>query len=329
MKLSVIIPNYNNERFLLECLESLEKQNLKDFEIIIIDDGSTDKSINIINEYQSKTKLNLKVFRQFNMNASIARNKGIEMSSGEFIYFLDSDDYLNDNSLEKMISNIEDSDLVIGNYNIVDEDSNKISDYVVENFIENYDDNVYKFCNISPVPSNKLYRKTIIEENNLYFANVRVGQDLNFFLKYISVCKKIKIIDEYIYNYRIVQTGMSLNKSYNMFDIYYSFKNIKEYYHLLNKDKEYNKYIVNEEYIHYHYQMTKLLRFKSKKIRKSIFNFFTEQINQIDLSNAVYNKELKIKKIKFEIEKIFAFLFTSNLFYNIVCFIRGQKKGKQ
>ena len=107
-KVSVIIPVYNVEKYLSECIDSVLRQSLSDMEIICIDDGSTDGSAQILEEYRKKDR-RIKVIHQKNAGASAARNAGIANASGEYIYFLDSDDYIDPAALE-FLSNEMDKD---------------------------------------------------------------------------------------------------------------------------------------------------------------------------------------------------------------------------
>ncbi len=101
-KISVIIPTYNKEKYLNECLDSVINQTLKEIEIICVNDGSTDNSLTILKEYEKKDK-RIKIINQENSGVAIARNRAMDISKGEFIAFLDSDDkIINDNSLENL-----------------------------------------------------------------------------------------------------------------------------------------------------------------------------------------------------------------------------------
>ena len=225
--ISVIIPVYNSAKYIENTLISLEQQTMKKFEVILINDGSKDESVSIIKKYIDKSKMDIKLINQFNQNAAVARNRGIEIAKGKFLYFIDSDDYLtDDNIFEKMINEIQDNELLIGNYYYIDLNNNKIGKYKYENDLLNYN-NKYKYSNISPVPSNKLFKTEIVKKNNLYFGNVRIGQDLNFFLKYLKFCNTIKCSNEIFYNYRIVSNGMTKKINNNILDIYNSFQDIK------------------------------------------------------------------------------------------------------
>ena len=92
-KISVIIPIYNSEKYLEECLDSILNQTLKDIEIICVDDGSTDNSLTILENYAQRDK-RIQIFSQQNLHAGIARNHGLEKASGEYVHFMDSDDLL-------------------------------------------------------------------------------------------------------------------------------------------------------------------------------------------------------------------------------------------
>ena len=184
-RVSVIIPNYNAGRYIDKCINSVLNQTYKNIELIIIDDGSIDESLNIIKEYSNKYK-NILVMRQQNLNASIARNRGIENASGRYLMFIDSDDILYPDAIKKMVEIIEkdESDMVIGNFYVIDE-----RDILKEKCIFTEEDRVEDkpiiLNKIAPNPSNKLYRLDIIEKYNIVFGNVRIGQDLNFYLKYL------------------------------------------------------------------------------------------------------------------------------------------------
>lgn len=109
---SVIIPVYNVENYLKECLDSVLNQTYKNIEVIVINDGSTDKSLHILEDYSSKFN-NIKIIDQENSGQSVARNKGLENAKGKYIYFLDSDDYILPDTLKKLIKKLEMNNLDI------------------------------------------------------------------------------------------------------------------------------------------------------------------------------------------------------------------------
>ena len=115
--ISIIVPVYNAERYLGHCLESIIGQTYKKIEIILLDDGSTDNSGKICDEYALKDN-RVKVFHTENKGPSAARNKGIENSNGEFIFFVDADDFIKSNALDLLIGNYHQTkaDIIIGDF---------------------------------------------------------------------------------------------------------------------------------------------------------------------------------------------------------------------
>ena len=106
-KVSVIVPVYNVENYLKECLDSIVNQTLKDIEIILINDASTDSSLSICQEYSNNDDRVLIINNEKNLNAGVSRNNGLSIAQGEYIYFMDSDDFLELNALEKVINIME------------------------------------------------------------------------------------------------------------------------------------------------------------------------------------------------------------------------------
>ena len=126
VKVSVIVPVYNVEKYLRECLESLVNQTLKEIEIICINDGSDDSSLEVLNEYASKDS-RFKIISQQNQGQGIARNKGIDIANGEYLQFVDPDDWVETNMLEKLynFANKNNSNVVRFNYSNYNDYSGK------------------------------------------------------------------------------------------------------------------------------------------------------------------------------------------------------------
>ena len=301
-KVSIIIPNYNGEKYIDKCLNSINNQVYDNIEVIVIDDGSRDNSLDIISKYKKTIKFDFKLVKQFNQNASVARNRGIELAKGDFIYFLDSDDELYDeNSIMNLVSKIKGNDLVVANYEVVDEMGNFIKNYSVNDNLLDFPDK-YKYARVSPVPSNKLFLKSVIDKYNIYFSNVNIGQDLNFYLKYLSVCKKIKTIDLNVYKYRIVSNSITRSCSLNFMSIFDSFKRVEEFYNVNGMNGDYCKYITCVAAEHYRQQFSKVLNFKKRCERKMLFSFFDYCVKyNADIctnKNDYYKKQIKIYYLK-------------------------------
>lgn len=127
-KISIIIPAYNVEDYIEKCLLSVFNQNYKDYEVIVINDGSTDNTLNIIKKFK-----NIKLINQKNKGLSMARNTGVKNSLGEYIFFLDSDDYISPHFLEDISKKINDEDIIRFQINVLDDE--KITPYPEEEFI--------------------------------------------------------------------------------------------------------------------------------------------------------------------------------------------------
>lgn len=224
-KVSVILPVYNAENYIQKCIESILNQSYSNIELIIVNDGSVDNSKIIIDEY-SELDERIKKFHIDNSGPSFARNLGIDSAVGEFILFVDADDYINRNMIKELVSMINDeSDLVICGYksDFPDRTESKRLDY---DFMENNHLNKKQFLEHFGVlfryyyinyPWNKLYRTSIIIENRIQFDNsIKWGEDLIFNLEYFKYCNAFSFVkkDLYVYNQNNVS---SITSNYNKF----------------------------------------------------------------------------------------------------------------
>lgn len=217
--ISIIIPIYNVEKYLRECLDSILNQTFQNFEIICVDDGSTDKSLEILEEYKNRDERFI-LLKQEHEGAGSARNKGIEFARGKYIQFLDSDDYFEPDMLEELYNHAEkyDADMVVCSSRKVDDQKN-----IVEsgNPISPINTNItprekpfcwkdFKediFCLFNVPAWNKLYLKELIVSNNLAFQNLTSCNDVAF--GHISkICaKRIVVFNKELVNYRCGRRG--------------------------------------------------------------------------------------------------------------------------
>lgn len=209
-KFSIIIPVYNSEKYLDRCILSCINQTYKNFEIILIDDGSSDNSLKICNKYKNIDN-RINVIHNKNEGVSIARNIGIENSEGKYIVFVDSDDFIEQDMLEKLenLLNKQKTECII--YNL----DNMLKSKAV--YGEEINNILIKLI-ISEVinsPCNKVYIRDIIEKNNIRFEkNVKIGEDLLFNVLYISKIKGFYLLNENFYNYS-KENKQSLTLKYN------------------------------------------------------------------------------------------------------------------
>lgn len=314
---SVIIPNYNSEHYLKKCIESVEKQTYGNIEVIVVDDGSTDVSVAEM-EQMCAAYNNISVFRQSNLNAAMARNRGLEVAKGKYLLFLDSDDILYEDGVFRLVTAAErcQADLVIGNYHEIDTSDRLISECRVVNLPADRLDPM-TIVGTVPNPSNKLYVKAVVDANDLVWGNVRIGQDLNFFLKYLSCCKNVSTIASYIYGWRKVQGSISNSYNFKIFDIAESFKDTKHFYCLHGKEELYTKYVSAIEYRHYYLQMEKQKYYPDKRMKKAIVAYFSVILRDVDLTGSenidtyqsdIIKCRLKLLLKHFYISKLYAIL---------------------
>lgn len=255
---SVIVPVYNAEQFLARCLNSVLNQSYEKLEVILINDGSTDNSQKICEEFAEKD-VRVKLINQENSGPSVARNKGIDLANGKYISFVDADDYLEKNMIEKMINYIEqDVELVISGYNRIfkKDDVNEIQEInyyhiinmTFDDFLQRFDV-LFKDYYINYL-WNKLYLNEIIKTNNINFnKSINWGEDLIFNIEYLNYCNEISIISNSLYNY-IDFNEDSITNNYNI-NIYYNRKEMyQEVRSFLLKNNAYkaNKEIVENKY---------------------------------------------------------------------------------
>ncbi len=197
---SIIVPVFNEERHLPECLESVIKQTLDDIEIVVVNDCSTDNSQAIINDYSEKDSRIRLVSHDYNRGLGEARNTGFDSSSGKYIYFLDSDDSLPIDSIETLysVANEIGSDLVLGGFNSkIDVDSSFVKCNLYNVSITNYPDLLYNHSAL-----NKLISRSSLLESGIRFIPPRYAEDILFSLKLNLALSSISIITKKTYNYR-------------------------------------------------------------------------------------------------------------------------------
>lgn len=227
-KVSVIVPVYNVERYIKECLDSLISQSYKNIEIILIDDGSIDNSGQICDVYASKYN-NLKVIHKDNEGLGFARNTGLKNASGDFIMFMDSDDYLDSDLIEVLVDEIKSfgADVCKSGFRRITNKKDVISETCYQDeFFDNKESVKFNFLPriIGSSPNKKdsfepsccasLYRAKIFTENKIRFFSERqfISEDLIFNLDYLLFSYKVRVISKIGYNYRINLN--SLTKSY-------------------------------------------------------------------------------------------------------------------
>lgn len=221
---SIIVPIYNSEKFLFECVQSVVRQSYQNIEVILVDDGSTDKSGIICDRLAAKDN-RIKVIHQENSGAGAARNTGIKQARGEYIQFVDSDDTLSPEITETLIKGIKQIKNGMSVCSIdmqtayQKEEWKKVQPYQVDGPLSIkdylYQLSKYKSGVFFGSPDNKLYITEILRTNSIYFEErEHIGEDFIFNMKYLMYIEEIYIFSNCLYHYRYNNVSLS-NQSYN------------------------------------------------------------------------------------------------------------------
>ena len=191
-KVSIIVPVYNAEKFIDKCIQSLINQTYQNIEIILSNDGSKDNSLKKIKDWEKKYPDKIKCESHKNQGVGMTRNKGIALATGDYLTFVDSDDYLDDNFIETLVNNIDDCDIIVSGYKRVTEDGKLL----FERLIGKTSWAPYRQLVIWA----KLYKTELIKNNNISFNKLKTAEDVVFSMTTYSKTKKIKTIKYAGYN---------------------------------------------------------------------------------------------------------------------------------
>lgn len=296
MKLSVIIPCYNVEKYLSKCIDSVIDNHLEDLEIILVNDGSKDNTINIINDYKNKYPNIIEVIDQKNQGLSMARNAGIEKATGDYITFLDSDDYVDNDFYRKLMDKVKEYqyDIVVADVKMIYIDHDIIVNLGIEKDCKTKEEVKELMPTLYPAACNKIYRKEFIKE--FKFKKGVWFEDVEFLYKIFPNIESIGLVKDTYYNY--LQREGSITYVYNekLYDFAYNLNGVIDYY----KEKNlYDDYKHEIEYVYVRYLFAtfikRLAKSKNKKEFNKGFNFVMESVRE-KFPNYKKNKYLVGKK---------------------------------
>ena len=284
-KFSIIIPVYNIEKYIDETINSILSQKYTDFELIVIDDGSKDNSGKICDKYKKDAKV--KIVHQQNAGVSAARNKGLELATGDYILFVDGDDYLEKNALSTISENLNDNDMVIYSFR---------EKYIKKSYQKKVTENIKKENNYEVIKKvlsnqyggyifNKVFKKSIIDKRKIRFdRNIHMCEDMVFVLEYLQFSKDIIFIPDMLYNYRMRKTSAVWQKNEKYMTIFEAYENIRKLLMKNNLSDEELNYKIAFSYC--------LLKKTQREIVEKKYNFnFKSYIK----NNKSIKKDLKIK----------------------------------
>lgn len=322
-KISVILPVYNVENYLRENLDSIFNQSYSNYEVIAVNDGSTDSSLNILNEYKERYKDKLIIINQSNGGISNARNNGLKKASGDYIIFLDSDDFIDLDMFKDMISlaSKDDSDIVISDIEFYWE-NNKDKNFIMYGLTNRFKvDNIHKKALLSSLGVwNKLIKKSFYDSLNVSFKEGSLYEDIEVITYLLAKANKISYLPKVKLYYRQRDNSIMTFRNDKCKDIYNVL--IDTYNRFLNNDlldtyHDEIEYLFIENLLLYgQYRFLMLDDYKEMiiKCKKMIKEYFPNYLNN------PYFKQLSIK------DKIFIRFnnsFTCGLFRNYMT--RGTK----
>lgn len=238
-KISVVVPIYNVEYYLRRCIESIINQSYKNLEIILVDDGSPDACPEICDDYVKKDD-RIKVIHQENSGVSVARNNGIKLATGEYLVFVDGDDFLEFNMIEECVNIVEKNNLDILLFDWYDDFGyKKIKKFLSKNYLKNRD-MVFQGILWDKIPSypwNKFFRRSLW--NNVQFFENTTFEDLAVMPEVFDKAEKIGYLNKHLYNYNCVNSAsITSNISCrNKFGMYISWRTRLEFGEKLKLDK--------------------------------------------------------------------------------------------
>ncbi len=312
-KVSVIIPVYNVEKYLRQTLDCLVGQTLKDIEIICVDDGSNDSSLDILREYSNRDS-RVKYIQQQNQYAGIARNNGLKIAQGEYVIFLDSDDIFDRTMLEKMSKKLDEtnSDMVVCRCQWLMMANGEIKEFpysIEEKFLPKKE--VFSGSEIASNilqtfigwPWDKMYRRDFVLKNKLEFQGLRHSNDTYFVLMSLMMAEKISVLDEVMVTYRIHNTSLANTRNKAPECFYLALKQMKSKMDELGIFEKFEQSFINYCLT---FPLWHIRSVKNKKSKKIMIDYFTELLDEIVFDS--YKKEYFYSVKEYKRAKKYRFL---------------------
>lgn len=271
-KLSFIIPVYNTSQYITKCIDSILNQEIHNYEIIIVNDGSTDNSLQVLQKYIEYQQIT--IISKPNGGVSSARNKGIEICKGDYIFFVDSDDYIESHSLINILNILqkEKPDLLRFSSNIIVGNNKKTESTKLNGYKST--DKLYNSSRFYPVLWGYIFKTNIIKNYRLFFnESLKYSEDSNFIFKYLNYTNKIYFSNHITYNY-IVRNDSAIHQKFTQS---WAESNLIALIDVLKwkKDTKHINFVINYYLKAYFTMIFKAKLIQSDDIRKSYKKFFS------------------------------------------------------
>ncbi|RAP47500.1 MAG: glycosyltransferase [Methanosphaera sp. rholeuAM6] len=317
LKVSVVIPVYNVEEYLEDCLKSVINQTLSDIEIICVNDGSTDNSLEILNKYSHKDG-RIKIISQENQGHAVATNIGMSHAKGKYLFLMDSDDIIKYNTLELTYNKAEECnvDFVLFkaiNYDHQSKEYYETKSYSMDEVYEKVKDNIFNYRDvedllftISVTPWSKLYNRRFIRDNNIIFPEGLIFDDNIFFWEVLFNAEKVVFLNEFLFTRRYYSTSSTNNGDLRFLDSIKINELIWETFEKYNQFETHKKTLYNSRVLSLYTRFTKIKdEYRNvffQQMKKSymkiledeqLFNDFMENLTE-------YNKNIFIQVLSTE-----------------------------
>ena len=324
-EISIITPFYSSEKFLEQCILSVVEQDFQDFELILINDGSKDNSLNIAQKFAQDKRI--KIFSKENEGQGIARNFALNKAEGKITLYLDSDDWLEKNALFEIYQKFkkDDCDIIFFNaYKFFEETKQKNEYRYIDSYFLKFKENIFSAKSAPDIIFNtgglpfRAYKKKFLIENNIEYSKTKFIEDSQFYIKALLYANKISCLNQYLVNYRVHKNSTTFtqnNRINTIKDTFFVCENI-----IKNSDYFENKKIVNSfldnrlRQLFYYFSICdnkKEYFYMFKSIAKHIKNTygfdFIQKNTQFIRLNDIIEKSYEIYELKkrFLLTKIF------------------------
>ena len=268
---SIVIPVYNGQKYIEQCIRSILSQDYDRLQLVVVNDGSKDGTEDIVLKIMREEE-RIVLINQENGGPSKARNSGLEYCEGKYVMFFDADDLMDLNAIRIMVELAESqqAELVLGNYcRLLENKSIFVKQVKKTEFVESK--GLFSKCvKKHPGPCNKLYCRDIINKHQLTFIDSKIGEDLNFYFKYLVHIDKVYFTNKVVFYYRIVENSLSNQSEKNVLNIFQIFDDLRNYYQEQNVGLKYIRYISYVELIHVFYHMLRIKQNTNKEFKRSI-----------------------------------------------------------
>ena len=325
---SVIVPFYNVENYIEKCLETLVNQTLQDIEIILVNDGSQDKSVDIVKKYLNKYPNKITYLEKENGGLSDARNYALPYAKGEYIAFLDSDDYVEKTMYKDMyeLAKKENSDMVECDFYWEYPDKKKEDIGII------YKNKKEMLEKVRVVAWNKLIKKEILEKSKIIFPKAYRYEDVEFTYKLIPYIEKVSFLKKPCVHYIQREGSISNKQNERNKEIFDVLEHVINYY---IENKWYNEYKNELEYVYVRYafcsSMLRIVKIEDEEIRKKLLKLTWKKVYTTFPSwkkNPILRNKYDLKSMYLRTINKFTFKMYSNLLYLAQNHVKNKKEKK-